>query len=299
MAAGWYRNPHRGLPSSVGLMLIFCQLTGVPKALLQDGGYLTDLRTALAACVTARALAPAGTRAIGFVGAGTICRHLIDTLPSVLPQCRTLRIWARRPEAAVSLAEMANAGGEVAPAGWWSAETSPSLGQLASECDVIFTCTPSRQPLLLSCHVDGRGPDCPGLHICALGADQKGKQELDPSLLGKADLLVADSREQCFAFGELSHGLAHGHVKEDDPRLVDLGALLSSQVERQRDTSAQGGAADRRLTIADSTGVGASDLCIAEAAYGALHPGALPKRLPFAHAWRFGDVQPASPHSRM
>ena len=87
VAAGWYKNPQRGLPASVGLMLIFCQETGVPKSLLADGGYLTDLRTALAACVTARALAPASPRAVGLVGAGTICRLLVETLPAVLPDC--------------------------------------------------------------------------------------------------------------------------------------------------------------------------------------------------------------------
>ena len=65
--------------------------------------------------------------------------------------------------------------------------------------------------------------------------------------------------------------------------------MLSTQAHKQR-----GGAEDRRLTIADSTGVGASDLCIAEAAYAALAPGALPKGPPMAHRWK-----EARPRSRM
>jgi len=50
--------------------------------------------------------------------------------------------------------------------------------QLVSECDVIFTCTPSRAPLLREAHLLARPANAPGLHITALGADQPGKQEL-------------------------------------------------------------------------------------------------------------------------
>ena len=100
---------------------------------------------------------------------------------------------------------------------------------------------------------------------------------------------MADSLKQCFGFGELTHGKRSGVLTEADPRIVELGALLSTQAHKQR-----GGAEDRRLTIADSTGVGASDLCIAEAAYAALAPGALPKGPPMAHRWKV-----ARPRSRM
>ena len=71
---------------------------------------------------------------------------------------------------------------------------------------------------------------------------------------------------------------------ENDPRLVELGALLSTDAAKQR-----GGPADKRLTIADSTGVGASDLCIAEAAYRALVPGVgldEGSAPPPSHVWR-------------
>ena len=160
-AGGWYKNLENNLPASVGLMLVFDQLTGLPMALLQDGGYLTDLRTALAACVTARCLAPANPRAVGLVGAGTICRVLLETMAAVLPpQCKRLHVWARRPEAAAAFVDTANAGGA------WNASTAASLGDVVRDCDVIFTCTPSKGPLLLASHLSARPPDAPGLHIC-------------------------------------------------------------------------------------------------------------------------------------
>ena len=47
IAAGFYDNPAKGLPSSTGVVLVFSALTGQMQALLADEGYLTDLRTGL------------------------------------------------------------------------------------------------------------------------------------------------------------------------------------------------------------------------------------------------------------
>lgn len=280
MAAGWYKNPAlHGLPSSVGLMLVFCLRTGVPRAVLLDGGYLTDLRTALAACVTAKALAPRNARAIGLVGAGTICHLLAQTLHSVGLATRTLHVWARRPENAQRLSDHATGLG-------WKASICRSPRELAQSCDVIFTCTPSRAPILLASHVAARPATAPGLHICALGSDQEGKQELEPAILGMASLVAPDSVGQCFSYGECCHAKRLGLLDESSDKVVPLGRLLSSSHAHLQRGS---GPDDRRLTIADSTGVGASDWCIAEAAYRALVPEA-PQPPPKAHRWR-GEAQ--------
>ena len=284
VAAGWYKNPQLvpPLPSSVGLMLVFCLKTGVPKAVLLDGGFLTDLRTALAACVTARALAPKTTRAIGLVGAGTICRLIVEVLHSVGLSTRKLHIWARRPAAAQALADQAGRFG-------WQASGCDSLHELAGSCDLIFTCTPSKEPLLLASHVALRPKSAPGLHICALGSDQEGKQELEPALLGMASLIVADSVSQCFSYGECCHAKRLGILSEQNEQVVPLGLLLSPTHAHLQRGAAEGRGEDRRLTIADSTGVGASDWCIAEAAYRALVPGSPPPP-PMVHKWRAASL---------
>ncbi len=49
IASGFYRNPEFGLPSKSGLMLAFSSRTGMLDTMLMDRGYLTDLRTTLAA----------------------------------------------------------------------------------------------------------------------------------------------------------------------------------------------------------------------------------------------------------
>lgn len=273
VAGGFYDNPQQGLPSSVGLMMVLDQRIGVPRAVLLDEGYLTDLRTALAACVSVKALAPKKARAIGLVGAGTISRLLVSTLHTAT-NCRDLRVWARRAEAAEALCA------EARPK-WSTAAAASSVAELVAETDVIVCCTPSREPLLLAKHLAGRPASAPGLHITALGSDGVGKQEVEAALVAQCDLVVPDSLKQCFGFGECAHAKAAGLLAETDAKVVELGALLSAKVELQRSSCK----VDARLTLADSTGVGASDLCIAEAVYCGLVPGAPP--LPKAeHRWK-------------
>ncbi|MDI7250612.1 MAG: ornithine cyclodeaminase family protein, partial [Bacillota bacterium] len=63
------RNPERGLPTIMGMVVLLDATTGAPLALL-EGGYLTALRTGAAAGAAARHLAPAGARVAALFGAG-------------------------------------------------------------------------------------------------------------------------------------------------------------------------------------------------------------------------------------
>ena len=183
----------------------------------------------------------------------------------------------------------------------WHASVALTVQDVANECDVIFTCTPSKEALLTDEHIAARqralaaggggggggggGAKKRGLHIHALGSDSPGKQELDPRLLARADLVVPDAVHQTFAYGECCHAKAAGLLREEDAKVVELGKLLSPTHQHlQRDEEDED---DVRLTIADSTGVGASDLCIAEAAYRALAPrGTAPPAAAPTHVWR-------------
>jgi len=54
IATGFYQNSSLGLPVVDGAILIFSRNTGRLETILCDGGYLTLVRTALAACVCAQ-----------------------------------------------------------------------------------------------------------------------------------------------------------------------------------------------------------------------------------------------------
>jgi ornithine cyclodeaminase len=129
---------------------------------------------------------------------------------------------------------------------------APDVETVVRHSDVVATCTPAREPYL-------RGEWLhPGLHITAMGTDSEHKQELFAEALGRADLLVCDSKRQSFRLGEFHNGLEAGVISEESP-IVELGDLTSSREPGRR--------SDEQITICDLTGVGVQDTAIALLAY--------------------------------
>src|SRR5438093_9990682 len=85
VATGFYENRARGLPSGDGLFLLLDAATGVPDLLLEEHGYLTDLRTAAAVALTLKYLAPKDARAALLVGAGALARITARAMVAGLP----------------------------------------------------------------------------------------------------------------------------------------------------------------------------------------------------------------------
>jgi ornithine cyclodeaminase len=90
-----------------------------------------------------------------------------------------------------------------------------------------------------------------------MGADLPAKQELMPGVLSEADLLVCDRKSQCFAMGELHHGLKAGLLSEDAP-ITELGEITAGRKPGRQN--------DRQITLCDLTGTGVQDTAIARLA---------------------------------
>jgi ornithine cyclodeaminase len=109
----------------------------------------------------------------------------------------------------------------------------------------VITCTAAREPLV------DVGWLAPGAHVTAVGSDGRGKQELDPEILRRADVLVVDSLDQCSRLGELQH------APDQAGRAVELGAVCAGE--------ASGRTGRGQVTVADLTGVGVQDVAAANA----------------------------------
>lgn len=249
IASGFYHNPQMGLPSSNGMMLLFSQQTGQPLAVLLDEGYLTDLRTAVAGAIAAKYLAPQPVERIGIVGTGIQARLQLRHLREVVA-CRDVLVWGRSSDKlAAYAAEMTAEGFAVA--------TTQTASDIGASCNLIVTTTPATTPLLAAMDIR------PGTQITAVGADTPHKQELDPAILGQADLVVADSISQCLVRGEIVHAIAAGQLAEAS--LVELGDVIAGK--------AAGRTRADQITVADLTGVAVQDIQIATAVYGAVVGG--------------------------
>lgn len=240
IASGFYQNPQLGLPSNSGLMLLFSQKTGMLQSILLDEGYLTDLRTALAGRIAAELLGPEDVEGIGIYGTGIQARMQAEYLSRLTP-CRKLMVWGRSSESLERYAlAMEGLGFQVSP--------TMDPAEVAAGCNLLVTATASKTPILKASMIR------PGTHITAMGADTPAKQELDPEILAKAALVVADSISQCTERGEIHHALKAGVIGRE--RLAELGLLLA-----ETDRTIRG---KDDITVADLTGVAVQDIVIAK-----------------------------------
>ncbi|WP_171956347.1 ornithine cyclodeaminase family protein [Stenotrophomonas maltophilia] len=240
VASGFTRNQERGQPVNSGLMMLFDAKTGFPVCLLQDEGWLTDLRTGIAGMLAAQLIKPQGGACVGIVGTGVQAR-LQAQLALQFGGFEHAAVWGRNAESAERLAaELREAGLNV------SASVSPSA--LGGDADVIVTTTPARSPVLNETMVRSNA------RVVAVGADAPGKQELSTALTLSMDVVLADSREQCIEQGEIATAYHTGHMAMD--RIGSFGDALATQRALSGDAS----------VLVDLTGLGVQDLAIATVA---------------------------------
>lgn len=240
VSPGFFDNPGLGIPSLNGLMILFDARTGLVDALLLDNGYLTDVRTAAAGAVAARHLAPGNVETAGVIGTGVQARLQLQAAHLVRPFGKVL-VWGRDAAKAAACAR------DLADSLGVEARAASTAEEVVRNSQLVVTSTPSRTPLIEADWLH------PGLHITAMGSDQDGKNEIDPSAIVAADLYVADRLSQCEVSGEWQ--AVRAAALGDGAAPPELGAVISG--------SARGRRNETDVTIADLTGTGAQDTAIA------------------------------------
>ncbi len=242
IASGFYDNAKLGIPSSQGLMLLFDQRTGVPKAILLDEGFLTDIRTAAAGALAAKYFAPKDIKAIGIIGTGIQAKLQLQYLQKYSP-CKSVWVWGRNKKNSENFAKELGANFDI--------QIAETLSQLAENCNLIVTTTPSEIALLKADDIQK------GTHITAVGSDTAHKQELESILLKKADIVIADSIPQSKSRGEIYRAITDGEISEST--IIELGTAIQNS-KLQRTTEEQ-------ITVVDLTGVAVQDIMISKAVY--------------------------------
>lgn len=244
VASGFYKNPQRGLPTGSGLVLVFDAGTGFPLALLQDNGYLTELRTGAAGALAVKLLAPEVPLEVALIGAGSQARYQLRAMARVRTLKR-IRVWSPVDREVFTYAH------EIEPALKVPVTPASSPEAAVSGAHLVVTVTPSREPLLEA------GWLAPGVTVVAVGSDGPEKQELHVGILAGAGKVVVDSRAQCLRLGETHHAVKAGVMAPDDIH-AELGeVLLGSRTGREGAES----------IVVDLTGVGAQDAGMAGAVW--------------------------------
>lgn len=236
------KNSKRGLPTVNATILLNSADTGELQAILA-GGAITALRTAAAAAVATAYLGPKRPKTLAIVGAGLQARYQLRALVSRFHFSKT-RVWGFVKGEAEAFCRRMDAS---VP----GLEPVASVEACVSGADVVVTCTPSRAPIVRARWI------APGCHLNAIGADAKGKQELETAILKRAKVVV-DDWEQASHSGEINVPVSKGVFSR-----ADVHAHLAQVVSGAR----PGRRSDREITVFDSTGVGVLDLVFARAVF--------------------------------
>jgi ornithine cyclodeaminase/alanine dehydrogenase-like protein (mu-crystallin family) len=137
---------------------------------------LGQRRTGAASGVAAKHLARAGARSLGVIGCGWQAEAQVDAIRAAVPTLESVVAYCRTPERLQAFCKTVDA--------------QPAEGHSeAAAQDVVVTITTSRDPVL-------RGDWLrEGALVCAAGANDPRKRELDNVVLERASLVCCDSKE--------------------------------------------------------------------------------------------------------
>ena len=240
--ANYPDNPSaRGLPVIQGLVVLFELLSGMPLACM-DSAIITAMRTAAASAVAASYLAVSHASSVAFIGCGTQARAHVQALRHVRPLKRFV-LFDRDPAVAGQFATLLG--------GAEAVMIARDAREAARSSEIVVTSTPSRSALL------DVGDVTPGTFIAAVGADNEHKQEMAPSLL-RAAAVIVDDLDQCSRIGDLHHALREGIMRRDDVR-ASIDQIVAGTSNGRR--------GDDEIVIFDSTGVAIEDVAVVALAY--------------------------------
>nr|WP_091274181.1 cyclodeaminase [Alteribacillus persepolensis] len=245
ISSGFFDNYKKGLPSLSGMMLLFSTETGVPQAVLQDNGYLTDVRTAMAGAMAAKYFAKQHIQKAGIIGTGTQARYQLRAL-CLVRKVNEVLVYGRHSERVEQYAQ------EMEKELGVNVKKAQSPAEVVREADTVITTTPAKEPIIKEEWLH------PGLHITAMGSDAEDKNEIDPAVFGKVHVLACDSKKQVFRLGEHHHALDAGVINNNSP-IVELGDVALGKQ--------QGRTSESDITLCDLTGTGVQDTAIAVHAY--------------------------------
>jgi len=231
-------NPSQGLPTVMAVLIYNDPETGYPLAVM-DATEITAYRTGATAAIASKYLARQDSHSLGIIGAGRQAYTQILAHAEVF-DLRLIKVF-----------DCSRAAIERLIKSFPSYPLKECSLEEAIASDIVCTLTPSRVPLVKKEWV------IPGTHINAIGADVEEKEELEPSILREA-IVVVDDLSQASAAGEINVPITRGLFTIDEV-YATLGEIIGGEK--------QGRADGKVVTVFDSTGVAIADIAIAKLIY--------------------------------
>jgi alanine dehydrogenase len=190
-------NPGKGLPTVMATIILSDPATGEPLACM-DGTVITNYRTGAAAAVASKYLARASAKTLGLVGLGEQAKTQLLCIAELFPLKEVKVFDINEGTVERFLRQFAGFNLPRCQAVWE-----------AVAADIVSTTTPVTSPIVKREWVKE------GTHLNAMGADAKGKEELDPDLLQAENVrIIVDNRKQAIHSGEVNVPLSQNLLDE-------------------------------------------------------------------------------------
>ena len=228
-------NFGKGVPTHMGMVLLFDAENGVPRALI-DAHAVTMIRTAAASAVATDVLARKEANSLALLGYGDQAVSHLEAI-KLVRQLDKVVVWGRDRRRAEAFA--AEHGAVVAE----------SVEAAVNEAELVCTLTAAQTPILF-----GRSLR-PGQHVNAVGASLPNAAELDGEAVAKSRFFT-DYRASAEALaGEYRDAVSAGLITPEH-LLGEIGDILNGKVAG-RDSAAD-------ITCFKSLGMAAEDLAAGE-----------------------------------
>ena len=241
-------NPARGLPASIGQVLLINGETGEVKALM-DGTYITALRTAAASGAAFDLFGLSDASVGAMIGTGSQAMCQLEAMLSVR-DLKEVRVAARnfeKTKAFVQRAkeELAAYGAEIIAV--------EDANKAVDGADLVILVTVSGTPV---CSADFFKP---GAVISAVGAYTYDMQELDPKVFDRCGKIYFDSEEAVLSeSGDILRPLDEGTLSKDQ-FTGDIGDFILGKIPGRESAD--------EIIVFENVGIGALDLYTAQKVY--------------------------------
>jgi N-[(2S)-2-amino-2-carboxyethyl]-L-glutamate dehydrogenase len=234
------RNPSRGLPRGIGVVLLSEPETGLPVCFM-DGTVISAMRTGAVSGLAVRTLARPGATTVTIYGAGVQARTQLAAIERALPELTEIRVHdVNRSRTEQLLAEHAPHRPPLV------AFDDPRAAARGSH--VLVPATLASNPFVEADWIE------PGMLVVSVSS-----LDLDVGVVAEADLVVTDDleHETFHPSRPLSRARAAGLL--DETAVVTLGAILAG------DHSGRTGAGER--IVVSPVGLAIEDVAWATAVY--------------------------------
>ncbi len=222
------------LPGGTPFVVLLFSVADARLEAVIEADALGRLRTGAASGVAAKYLAREGATTLGVIGTGWQAGTQVECIRAAVPTIEKVVAYGRNADKLAAFCKEFNC-------------VPGESHRQAGEQDIVVTVTTSKDPVL-------RGEWLKeGALVCAVGANDASRRELDNAVLERAAFVACDSREQSqIESGDLIEPVERGVL--DWLEVHELQEVVSGEV--------QGRAADTDIVLFKSNGITAWDIAV-------------------------------------